>query len=324
MKAVRLVVFMMFALLLSGRQVFAQDQQNDFSTSEENTVNMDDSAPSQDESAESTNEQPNSESDMIDEATQSDIKAAADAVINEAGNVESEFKNENSSEETPSDNSAETSSDSPAKASDDKATAAPVDEAITEAVKAEISERRKASGKLDIFDAKENKVRTLDLIEFKSGVQQVEDNEVIQATFRDTSSGDIVTIDIKLTKDDSGYKVKDMTIGEVSQAPKQEAKSEYSDEEVLKFMKDYIDVQAQATGTFDLYDEKKQKMRNLQFVNLDQKVRRYGVITISTAEFTDKNTGETVMVDVNAENRNGLSITAMRLKSIKKAPVAQQ
>ncbi len=30
------------------------------------------------------------------------------------------------------------------------------------------------------------------------------------------------------------------------------------------------------------------------------------------------------MVDVNAENRNGLSITAMRLKSIKKAPVAQQ
>lgn len=342
MKAVQLTIYLVFALLMSGQQVFAQEEQNALSAEEDTSANVIDLTNQQEESPVSTEETPADAA--IDEATEQEIKEAADLVINEMESMpvtENEFPAESQeppqdqqtevtpepsditetteTSQTPQANEIETTEQSPSQESAGE----PLDQAIVDAIKSDISERRKSSGKLDIFDAETNKVRTLDLIEFKSGVKQDEDNEVVQADFRDTSSGDIVTMDIRIKKEDAGYTVKEMVIAKVAGPQKQEVKAEYSDEEVLAFMKDYIDVQSQATGTFDLYDEKTQKMRNLQFGNLDQKIRRYGIIAIATAEFTDINTGDTVTVDVNAENKNGLAITAMRLKSVKKTAPKQ-
>lgn len=197
------------------------------------------------------------------------------------------------------------------------------EQVVMDAIKSDITERRKASGKLDIFDGKINKVRTLDFMEFKPDTKQDGDMQLVQADFRDTTTGDIVTMDIKVAKDNNAHIVKDMTIASVVAPVVKEVKKEFTEEEIKSFMLEYIDTQAQATGTFDLYDEKTQKMRNLQFVKLDEKLRRYGIIAISTAEFKDKNTGDTVMVDVNTENKEGLSVTAMRLKSVTKSAPQQ-
>ncbi|GEM_PF-2133560 len=191
---------------------------------------------------------------------------------------------------------------------------------ILEAVKAVIKGRSKSTGSMDIYDSKIEKVRNLDLMNLQPTVAKDGDDQVVTGDFRDTKSGDVVTLEIKVGGVEGAYEIKDTAITN-AQAPQavKEEKKDYTDEEIQNFMKDYITIQAQTTGTFDLFDEKLGKMRNLEFVKLDEKVRRYGVIGISTAEFKDKNSGDTVLVDVNTENKNGLSVTAMRIKSTAKA-----
>lgn len=316
MKAVKLVTIVMFALLFVSRPTWAQDKEG-------NTAG---NAGSE----ETASELPSGNSDVLD----SEVKpykgeiGLNDLTANENEEAAPLVSNEESSEAV-KDNETMPATDKP------KEVAAPAakeevknlpEQAIMDAVKADIAERRKASGKLDIFDGKTNKVRTLDFIEFKSGTKQDGDMQLVQADFRDTTTGDVVTMDIKITKDKDAYVVKDMAIASVAAPAAKEVKKDYTDEEVKSFMHDYIDTQSQATGTFDLYDEKAKKMRNLQFVKLGDKLRRYGIIAISTAEFKDKNSGDTVMVDVNTENKEGLSVTAMRLKSVSKpaAPQTQQ
>lgn len=204
-----------------------------------------------------------------------------------------------------------------------KEAVAPTDSALLEAVKADIKQRSKTTGRLDLYDGSINKVRTLDLIDYKPETTQDGDTTVVRGDFRDTSSGDVVSLDIKVVTENGNYGIQDMVIASVKAPEIKEAKSEYTEDEIKAFMQEYIDTQSQATGTFDLYDEKAKKMRNLQFVSLDEKLRRYGIIAIATAEFTDKNTGDVVKVDVNTENKNGLSVTAMRLKSVSKPAVKE-
>jgi hypothetical protein len=315
MKAVKLVTVVMFVLLFISRPTWAQDV-------EENTAgNVG--------NEETISDLPSENSDVLDSEVkpyQGEI-GLKDLMVNESEETAPLVSNESQSPEAVVNNETQPVTDTPQEA------AAPVvakeevknmpEQALMDAIKADITERRKASGKLDIFDGTTNKVRTLDLIEFKPDTKQDGDMQLVQVDFRDTASGDIVTMDIKVTKDKDAYTVKEMTIASVAAPAVKEVKKEYTEEEVRNFMHEYIDTQSQATGTFDLYDEKTQKMRNLQFVKLGEKLRRYGIIAISTAEFKDKNTGDTVMVDVNTENKEGLSVTAMRLKSVSK-PAPQQ
>jgi hypothetical protein len=316
MKAVKLVTIVMFVLLFTSRPTWAQDV-------EENTA-------SNGGNGEAIADLPFENSDTLDSEVkpyQGEI-GLSDLMINESEETAPLVSNESQSPEGVMANEALPATDTPQEA------AVPVvaakeevknmpEQALMDAIKADITERRKASGKLDIFDGTINKVRTLDLIEFKADPKQDGDMQLVQADFRDTTSGDIVTMDIKVTKDNDVYTVKEMTIASVAAPAVKEIKKEYTEEEVKSFIQEYIDTQSQATGTFDLYDEKTQKMRNLQLVKLGEKLRRYGIIAISTVEFTDKNTGDTVMVDVNTENKEGLSVTAMRLKSVTK-PAPQQ
>lgn len=189
-----------------------------------------------------------------------------------------------------------------------------------EAVKAAIKDRSKATGSLDVYDGKTEKVRNLDLMSLQPTIGTDGDHQVVTGDFRDTKSGDVVTVEIKGTEAGGAFEIKD-TVVTAAKAPEavQDEKKDFTDAEIQAFMNEYISIQAQTTGTFDLYDEKLAKMRNLELVKLDEKVRRYGIIAISTAEFKDKNSGDKVMVDVNTENKGGLSVSAMRIKGISKA-----
>ena len=319
MKAVKLVTILMFVLLMSGRQVSAQEAEGNSENNAESTVTLSDTASQESENT-VTEVAPYANESEVADAVVNEVVENADVSINEVEATVSNLENEtvtttDAPDEMPAPVETSVKVEAPVK---EEAKNLP-DQAIVDAVKADIKERRKASGKLDIFDGKTNKVRTLDLIEFKAGSKQDGDNEVVQADFRDTTTGDIVTMDIKVKKDNDVYGVKEMLITNAVAPTTKEVKKDYSDDELKSFMKDYIDTQSQATGTFDLYDEKAKKMRNLEFVSLDDKIRRYGIIAIATAEFKDKTTGDTVKVDVNAENKDGLGITAMRLKGVTKA-----
>jgi hypothetical protein len=179
---------------------------------------------------------------------------------------------------------------------------------LVDAVKAEIKNKSKATGTLDVFDNKTQKVRTLDVIGLKETAK-----DTVTGDFRDTKTGDVVTVEVKV----ADGKVGDFNILK-AEPPKaaQQAKKDYTDKELQDFMKDYIDTQAAGTGVFQLFDEKTKKMRQLQFVKLQEKVRRYGIIGISTAEFKEKDTGNTILADINVENKKeGLEVTAVRIKN---------
>jgi len=327
MKAVRFVTFLMFVLLCNLQTVGAQESGAASGGDDMYQINLDNlSDESHVDSAVKPYEGPIDDNAATTETTK-EPAAPADTEVVPA--------DETKTDETPAQDAsapAETeTNDTSAPAAEDKA-AAPaateqaaeskeeLDPAVADVIKAEVTKRKKASGKLDLYDVQANKVRTLDLINLRPEVKKDGDLSVVTGDFRDTSSGDVVALDIKLTGDAGSYAVKEMTIASVTAAPVQEIKAEYTDDEVKTFMKEYVDTQAQATGSFDLYDEKAKNMRSLELVKVDDKLRRYGIIAIATAEFKDKKTGDTVFVDINTENKEGLSVTAMRLKSVKKAP----
>ena len=192
---------------------------------------------------------------------------------------------------------------------------------ILDAVKAAIKDRSKTTGSLDIYDGKAEKVRNLDLMDLQPTIGKDGDDQVVIGDFRDMKSGDVVTVEIKVAETNGAYDIKDTVItGAKAPEAAKEEKKDFTDAEIQSFMNEYVSTQAQTTGTFDLYDEKLAKMRNLELVKIDDKVRHYGIIGISTAEFKDKNSGDTVMVDVTTENKGGLSVTAMRIKGIAKTP----
>lgn len=318
MKAVRFVTFLMFVLLCNLQTVGAQESGAASGGDDMYQINLDNLS---DESHVDSAVKPYEGSIDDNAATTETTKEPAAPADTEVVPAD-----ETKTDETPAQDAsapAETETkDTSAPASEEQAAESKeeLDPAVADVIKAEVTKRKKASGKLDLYDVQANKVRTLDLINLRPEVKKDGDLSVVTGDFRDTSSGDVVALDIKLTGDAGSYAVKEMTIASVTAAPVQEVKAEYTDDEVKTFMKEYVDTQAQATGSFDLYDEKSKNMRSLELVKVDDKLRRYGIIAIATAEFKDKKTGDAVFVDINTENKEGLSVTAMRLKSVKKAP----
>lgn len=319
MKAVRFALMVLFVLVITGRSVSAQETAENMvdglvveEVKDEAAMEMVDEGAVFAESAvkpyegflEANDQIANQIDEMTSEAV-TDDQPMIDAADEAANDLTADLKEAVETVEEP------------------KEAVVATDSALLEAVKADIKQRSKTTGRLDLYDGSINKVRTLDLIDYKPETTQDGDTTVVRGDFRDTSSGDVVSLDIKVVTENGNYGIQDMVIASVKAPEIKEAKSEYTDDEIKAFMQEYIDTQSQATGTFDLYDEKAKKMRNLQFVSLDEKLRRYGIIAIATAEFTDKNTGDVVKVDVNTESKNGLSVTAMRLKSVSK-PVVKE
>lgn len=329
MKAVNCVMMFLLALVFIGKPVWAQettvgqsdslyveDMKNEvLSETTDDGAAFAQSAVMPYEGFLQANEEITGQVDALTADRASDVEPALVDTANElvAGGVDEVSQMVQDVEETVEAVKTETASQA----------GGPTDTALLEAVKADIKERSKTTGRLDLYDGSINKVRTLDLIEYKTETTSDGETTLVRGDFRDTASGDVVSLDIHVLSDKGKYGIKDMVIASVAKPEVKEAKSEYTDEEIKGFIQEYIETQSQATGTFDLYDEKAKKMRNLQFVSLDEKLRRYGIIGIATAEFTDKNSGDVVKVDVNTDNKNGLSVTAMRLKSVSKPAVKE-
>lgn len=183
-----------------------------------------------------------------------------------------------------------------------------------------LKERAKYSGTLDIYDEKLDKVRNLK----KLGVaQEVEKNENVYTKlidYRDMNMGDVLTVKISVVEENGELEVLDPEILKVENKsaakPTDTAvKKEFTDEDINKAMKDYFDQKMQFTGTFDLFDPAQEKMKKLKLIKVDSKIRKFGSLNISSVEFSDVETGKTVIVDITVENKNGkLSISNVREK----------
>ncbi len=174
-----------------------------------------------------------------------------------------------------------------------------------------INEKSKLTGTLDFFDEKENRVRNLKLLKV------IDEKETqAQAEFRDNSSGDIVTVNFILTKDNGQLTITKMTITDIKpNVAKVSADTIYTDAQIQEVMTTYIIAKSQFTETFDIFDEAKNQMRKLKLITLDPAVRRYGTTLISTGTFTDTQTQQEVKIDITVENNNGeLSVQGVRFK----------
>jgi hypothetical protein len=193
---------------------------------------------------------------------------------------------------------------------------------ILDFTKSAIEEKSKATGHLDIFDEKINKVRNLDLMDMDPAVETKDGLNVLRGKFRDVASGDIVTLQISIEEKDGAKSIKDMTIGEVSAAANATAADpnhEFTDQEIQDVMKKYLDKKSQFTGSFDIFDEKLQALRNLKVGAFEPTVRRFGTRFISRVETTDMKSGETVLLDLSVDNTAGnLEVKNVKIFQVKK------
>jgi hypothetical protein len=188
--------------------------------------------------------------------------------------------------------------------------------------KSSIEEKSKATGHLDLFDEKINKVRNLDLMEMNPTVEKKDNLDVVSGKFRDVASGDIVTLHISIEEKDGAKSVKDITIGEISAATVAAAADpnhEFTDQEIQDVMKKYLDKKSQFTGSFDIFDEKLQALRNLKVGAFEPSVRRFGTRFISRVETTDMKSAETVLLDLSVDNNAGnLEVKNVKIFQVKK------
>lgn len=189
---------------------------------------------------------------------------------------------------------------------------------LKETVKKALWQRVRVTGTLDLFDAKINAVRHLKMMDFQGDVVQKGDQLSAVIDYRDIDTGDVVTVNATLAKKDSAWDVTETVIASVKEAPKVDENKVYSDAELQTFMNEYLQAQVKFTGTLMLFDEDRNKMRKLELVSLDGEVRRLGTLSISRATFKDKDSGETLGVDVTVENKKGkLSVQALRIREVK-------
>lgn len=189
---------------------------------------------------------------------------------------------------------------------------------LKETVKKALWERVRVTGTLDLFDAKINAVRHLKMMDFHGKL--VPEGNQLKAVidYRDIDTGDVVTVNAALVKKDSAWSVTETVIASVKEAPKVDENKVYSDAELQTFMNEYLQAQVKFTGTLMLFDEDRSKMRKLELVGLDGEVRRLGTLSISRANFKDKDSGENLGVDVTVENKKGkLSVQALRIREVK-------
>jgi len=204
---------------------------------------------------------------------------------------------------------------------------APSNDQIVSVVKADLKERTKMSGTLDLYDADKNRVRNLRIQPVPEQISMKNNEYTALLTFRDVTSGEMVEVNSLVVKDGAEWSVKElMMIGVKEKAKEDEsaAKKEYSDEEIQKEMKNYLDSQVKFSDHLMLFDEERSKMRNLDLVELKPEVRRLGILNISRANFKDADSKEMLGIDVTVENRKGqLKVQSLRIRDVKRAKSAE-
>jgi len=189
-----------------------------------------------------------------------------------------------------------------------------------EIVRGNLKKMTKHSGTFDLYDGETEKVRNLRMIEILPDIREEGKNAYVPVRFRDISSGDIVLVEVKITMISEGRFDSHWSIKEVQGVKNDEKKKEsYTDAEVQQVMKDYIAKQSKFTGHVTLFDQKTQKMRTLDLTELGKEVRRYGILSISTARFLDVESQEKLEIDINVKNNKGkLEVESLKIKKVKK------
>ena len=192
-------------------------------------------------------------------------------------------------------------------------------QAVQEAVKAGLAEKTKITGTLDLYDANIDQVRNLKMLKFNDGVAEETGSFVASVHFRDNATGDLLNLNVTVIREDGELKVSNWSIGAIVQeqqgTDEELANKEYTDADIQEVMKAYLDKQAKFMGYFNVFDQAANTLRNLKLVEFDAKVRKFGVLYISTAKCLDVKTENSVKVDVTVENNAGvLSVKTMKIK----------
>jgi len=193
---------------------------------------------------------------------------------------------------------------------------------VQEAVDEYLAEKTKISGSLDLFDGSITKVRNLKFVALVMETLTGEDpNYEVNGDFRDLSTGDIIDLKISLSEEKRTLSVKDVTIfglkKKADQKDPEAANKKFTDEEAVTAMKNYIEKMSKFGGTFGLFDQTNEKYRQLKLLKIDEKIRNFGILYISTVDFEDTDTKEKVIVDMTVFNNEGiLDIKSIRIKKI--------
>lgn len=201
-----------------------------------------------------------------------------------------------------------------------QATVSAKDQAILKVLKDEMTEKIIQTGTLDLYDKGIDAVRNLSILSFPEEVRRRGDEFVAAIDYRDTNSGDIVTVEVLLAADGDSYIVEDVRIINVESLKNDDqVKDHYSDEEIQAFMKNYIQQQVQFTGSLMLFDEEREVMRNLKMNELSSEVRRMGIFYSSRGVFEDINSGDILGIDIAVKNKDGkLELQVLRVRSFKR------
>jgi hypothetical protein len=194
---------------------------------------------------------------------------------------------------------------------------AAVDKKLEETVRAHLQEKIQLTSTLDIFDSKVSKVRNLRLLEFLPDVNNEKETQIVKMNFRDIVSGDVVVVSAHV-KD---AKVVELKIEEVKALEKKEVDPNkvFTKTDVEPVIKEYVEKKSKFTKTFDLFDEKKQAFRHLEFVQFDGDLRNFGILYILRVDFKDAESQQTLKVDFTVENNKGaLSVKSVKVFEIKK------
>ena len=189
-----------------------------------------------------------------------------------------------------------------------------------EIVRGNLKKMTKTSGTFDLYDADANKVRNLRMLEILPDVRKEGSSAYVPVRFRDVASGDIVMVEVRVTMVSEGRYDSKWSIKSVEKIKNDESKKEhYEDAEIQQVMKDYIEKQTKFTGQLMLFDATIENMRKLELVELRSEVRRFGILSISTAEFKDVGSQEKLSVDIHVKNKDGkLEVDSLKIKKVSK------
>ncbi len=189
-------------------------------------------------------------------------------------------------------------------------------DAIINFIKDYLKEKAKYTGKVDLYDEKINKVRNLDLMDIEKNGTRENDQYVTRAKFRDFGTGDIATIKIVVGIKGGKFETPSLTVENVDKivaANTPDPTHQHTDQEVKDAIVKYLKKKSEFTGTFDMFDEKTQKMRKLETGNVQEKIRKFGSRFIGRVDSVDRAVDEKLELDVSVDNKEGL----LEVKSVK-------
>lgn len=182
-------------------------------------------------------------------------------------------------------------------------------ETVMNFIKDYLKEKAKYTGHVDLYDEKINKVRNLDLLSMDKEAKEENNQYAVHGKFRDVSSGDVASLKILVKKNDAKLEMGTLEVESVEKSEGVNAVDparQITDAEVKDIIQKYFEQKSKFTGTFDMFDDKTQKMRNLKIGVLQENIRRFGTRYIGRADAEDGVSQEKLELDISVDNKDGV------------------